>query len=95
MKSATAAAEPDDEPAGVWRIVRLAGMGAGEFRGHRLAQHDGARLDELRYAGRVLAHDMVAVDRRAAGRGHGLGGDDVLHGQRNAVQRADRPASFV
>ena len=73
----------------VVRIVRLAGMAAGEFGGHRLAQHDGARLHELRDAGGVLADDMVAVDRRAAGRGHGLGRDDVLHRQRNAVQGAD------
>ena len=77
------------------RIVRLAGMAAGELGGHRLAEHDGARLHELRHAGGVLAHHVVAIDRRAAGRGQGLRGDDVLHRERNAVQRPDRAGALV
>src|SRR5260370_40553706 len=70
-------------------------MAAGELGGHRLAEHDGAGLHELGDTGGVLADDMVAIDRRAAGRGHRPGGDDVLHRQRYAVQRPDRPGSLV
>ena len=79
----------------VVRIVRLAGVAAGEFGGHGLAEHDGARVHELGHAGGVLADDMVAVDRRAAGGGHRSGRDDVFDGERNAVQRADRFGALV
>src|SRR5579883_267209 len=77
------------------RIVRLAGMAAGELCGHRLAQHDRARLHELRDAGGVAAGHPVAIDRRAAGRRQDLGVDDVLHRQRDAVQRPDRLRPLV
>ena len=68
MKSATAAAEPLDEPAGrageVVRIAGRAGMQVGEFGGDGLAEQDAAGLARQRDAGGV-ALGLAALDEWA------------------------------
>ena len=94
MKSATAAADPLEEPPGVCavfeRIARLAGMRHRELGGHRLAHDDRARVPEQRHARGIGARTMPGVDGRAVLRRHVAGVDDVLDRDRNAVQRTAR-----
>ena len=63
MKSATAAAEPLDEPAGVRvEVVRIAGrpgMQIGEFGGDGLAEQDPAGLARQRDAGGIALRRAV------------------------------------
>ena len=59
----------------------------------RLAQHDGARVEQPPDT-RGRAHgDVVTEDPRAVGRAHACGVEDVLHEQRHACQRPLRPVA--
>ena len=95
MKSATAAADPLDDPPGV--CAGLCGLAVGpgcaqrELGGHRLAEHHRAGLARERDAGRVLRRPVAGIEsasRSAVGMSCGV--DDVLDAERQAVQRSAR-----
>ena len=69
MKSATAAADPLDDPPGrvreIVRVRRRSGMAQREFRGDRLAEHDGAGLARQRDARRIRGRPVTGMNRRA------------------------------
>ena len=94
MKSATAAADPLDDPPGVcagWCGFAVGpGMAQREFRGDRLAQHDGAGLARQRHACRVGGRPVTGMNRRAVARRHVVGVDDVLHAEGQPVERSSR-----
>ena len=91
MPSATAAAEPLDDPPGVCAGLRglavLPGGEAGKFGGDRLAEDDRAGRPRQRDAGRVGGRAVALVDRRAVAGRHIDGVDQILDRDRNAVQR--------
>ena len=73
------------------RIMRVGGAArcrVGEFGGHGLAENDGAGRTHLRDAGGVALRAMAAIDRRAVAGRHVGGVEEVLHRDRNAVQRS-------
>ena len=92
MKSATAAAEPLDEPRGrageIVRVAGRAGMQVGEFGGDGLAEQHAAGLARQRDAGGVALGLAALVDRRAPFGRHVEGVDDVLDAERHAGERA-------
>src|SRR5881396_3828069 len=87
---------------GAPRVPRVAGHAEQEVvrdadpaegRRVRLADQDRARGLHAEDDGRVLRGDMIAVERRAERRAEALGEDEVLHGERHAVERPEpRPA---
>ena len=94
MRSATAAAEPLDEPPGVCvRVARVGGLArreTGEFGRDRLAEHDRPGGARQRDAGGVGRGTMARIDRRAVPGRHVGGVDQVLDRDRDAVQRPAR-----
>ena len=78
---------------GVPRVPRLAereahGAAEGELRHVELADQDGARRPEPRHHGGVLGGHVRLEDARARGRPEAGGVELVLHGHRQAVERA-------
>ena len=97
-RSASATAEPPDEPpalsVGIERIAGraphgIAGVGAGtELRHVGLADDDGAGRAHARDHGGVALRHEVAIERRAVGRQQPPGLVQVLDAGRQAVQQA-------
>ena len=94
IPSATAAAEPLDEPPGVWAGLRgfavLPGVKGGEFGGHGLAEDDRTGGFSERHAGRIGGGAVAAVDRRTVTSRHIDRVDQVLYCDRDPVQRSAR-----
>ena len=95
MRSATAAAEPADEPPGVWARLRglrvLGWRQQRELRRHRLAHDDGAGAAQGGNARRVALGAAAGENRRAV-LGRQVGGvEDVLDADRHAMQRRPAP----
>ncbi|GBF26205.1 hypothetical protein MnTg02_01242 [bacterium MnTg02] len=68
MKSATAAAEPLEDPPGV--CAGACGLEIGEFGGHGLAEHDAAGGPCEGHAGRIPYRAMPFVNGGTIGRRH-------------------------
>ena len=73
--------------AGMMRIVGLAGMESGKFRGHRLAQHDATGGAQQRHHGSVGCRLLTGIDWRAVGGRHVDRIEQVLDPDRQAVQQ--------
>ncbi len=73
----------------VW-VGGLAGGEAGEFGGHGLAEHDRPGGAGQRDAGGIGGWAVVPVDRRTVAGRHVGGIDQILDGDRDAVQRPAR-----
>ena len=85
MCAATAAAEPLDDPPGVFQSVRVAGRARceiGEFRGHGLAENVAARGAYGGNTGGVGARNATGVNRRAVFGGDARSVDHVFDGNR-------------
>ncbi len=102
IMSATAAAEPLDEPPGgkcrVMRVGGRPGMPIGELGGDGLAHNHGTGGAGQRHRRGIGRRPMTVVDRRAVAGRHIDAVDDVLDADRNAVQQpgfaaADRAAA--
>jgi len=73
------------------KVVRIDGRPwchAGEFRGYRLAQDDGAGRAQERHARRIAGGAIAAIDRRSHLGRQTDGIDNVLDPNRDPVQRA-------
>src|SRR3954467_7818720 len=104
MKSATAAAEPLEEPprgggaargaAGRARriewMTRLPRHEGGELRRDRLAEDRAAGTPGESHHGGVAARPVAGIDWRAVGARHVVRVEDVLHADRHAAQRRRR-----
>ena len=78
----------------VMRIARLVRLHHREFGRHGLADDDAARRARERHARRIPRRTMTGIDRRAVGRRHIRGVDQILDAHRQAVQQpAAHPAS--
>ena len=97
MKSATAAAEPLDDPPGVCiGFTRMRGrtrMPVGEFGRHRLAEQDRPGGLRQRRGACLETRPAPGIDRRAVAGRHVGGIENVLDAERHAPQhgRARRP----
>ena len=95
-----AAARPARRALEVPRIARDAeeqvvrGADPAHGRRVRLAEHDAAGGLQAGHDRRVLGGHVVAIERRAERRAHALGDDEILHGERHAVQRPQRGAAL-
>jgi len=91
MPEATAAADPDEEPPGVWAGLRgFAGRGrlqAGELGGDRLAEHEAAGAAHERHQRGIGLGPMAGVDRRSILGREIRGVENILDADRQPVQR--------
>jgi hypothetical protein len=90
MRSATPAAEPLEEPPGVWTGLwgLRVGRAGGELGGDCLAEDETARRARERHAGSVGLGPKSLVGLRAVGGRHVPGIHDVFDADGDAVQRA-------
>ena len=94
MKSATAAADPLDDPPGVCARSRGFAVGPGWRSANSvvtvLPSITRAGLARERDARRICRRPMAGVNRRAVGSRHVVRVDDVLHAERQPVERPAR-----
>ena len=92
--AAGAAGDAVEVPGVVGRAEgRVLGRAAhGELVHVRLAEDHDPGLAQAAHDRRVVRRPPALEDARAAGRGHALGGDDVLERERHAGQRTERLA---